>query len=504
MNIASFAEFESYNRGRLSRSGKYLRGKCHIHGGDNQQSGQFNTETGHYKCHQCGFFGYDREYTNGGNRNTFKPYMHSARDQREQPKIKPVRTDLAGLMARYQATLPGSPGEEYLGRRGISLELAQRYGAGYGKDKHGIERVIFPHTSPSGEILNIYGRAVSDGIKLKHKHMAGNKGIFNAQALHNGMVFICEAPFDALSLIAAGHENVCAIFGNTGLSNKWEWVKSKVLIFCFDNDKGGEKWRQLAAEATLNGKRVYYLEKECYQGFKDLNEVWTKTGKIDVGDLPEPPDEQEIIEEPSSEVAPSSHHEGVSISPELSADPDPLPGDGADRDPGSAGGRAQIPGPNSTEGEQPDLVAALPPGQRARRAAIETIVRHYRAGVYPWAKEQHPDCILQQDRLWEEMDRAAESGDEVAAQAAGSALVSLWDVLHRQYAEVFGPAEERQEENSSALPAELAERPGEPRQEPDVPAEVEVPLGKWSRDILKREAVKVKTVPLRGIVCELI
>lgn len=473
MNIVSFAEFESYNRGRLSRSGKYLRGKCHIHGGDNQQSGQFNTETGHYKCHQCGFFGYDREYTNGGNGNTFKPYMHSARDQREQPKIKPVRTDLAGLMARYQTTLPGSPGEEYLRRRGISLELAQRYGAGYGKDKHGIERVIFPHTSPSGEILNIYGRAVSDGIKLKHKHMAGNKGIFNAQALHNGMVFICEAPFDALSLIAAGHENSCAIFGNTGLSNKWQWVKAKILIFCFDNDSGGEKWKQLAAEAILNGKKVYFLEQECYQGFKDLNEVWMKTGKIEVGDLPELPDEQDKTEEPSSEVAPSSHHEESFLStfPELTV-------------------------LNSAEGELDDLLQGLSPTERAKREAIITVNHQYQGGTYSWLEEHHPDSLSQSIALWEAMDAAAEADDEPGTKQAGAALVTLWQGLKEKYAAVFAPADPVRQDGF--LPDELDADPSA------APAEVTAPLGEWNRKILKRDSVKVSKSASGSIICELI
>jgi len=312
----TLADVETYNGGSLRRSGKYLRGKCPVHGGNSPTSFQYNPETGHWKCFKCGEWGYIRDGA------TTRPAA-TAMPEPQKQEIKPVRSALAELMAKYQTALPGSPGEEYLKKRGISLELAQKHGAGYGEFKQGIWRVVFPHTSPSGEIISIYGRAIDDNVKLKHKHMAGNKGVFNAATLSCGMVFLCEGPFDALSLIAAGHENTCAIFGNTGLSNKWQWVKAKILIFCFDDDTGGEKWKQLAAEATLKGKKVYFLEKECYQGYKDLNEVWVKTGRIDVGDLPEPPDEREKAEEPSSEAAPSPHHEEsfLSILQELSLSP---------------------------------------------------------------------------------------------------------------------------------------------------------------------------------------
>lgn len=317
MSTITLAEVEAYNGGSLRRSGKYLRGKCLVHGGNSPTSFQYNPETGHWKCFKCGEWGYIRDGA------VSRPTTPAARLEPSKQEIKPVRSDLAGLMANYQTALPGSPGETYLKRRGISLELALKYGVGYGKEKGGIERVIFPHTSPSGEIISLYGRAIDDGVKIRHKHLSGNKGVFNAAAFSCDMVFLCEGAPDALSLIAAGHENTCAIFGNTGLSNKWEWVKAKVLIFCFDNDTGGEKWKQLAAEATLKGKKVYFLEKECYQGYKDLNEVWVKTGKIDVGELPELPEEQKKTEEPSSKVAPSLHHEEsfLSIFPEFSLSP---------------------------------------------------------------------------------------------------------------------------------------------------------------------------------------
>jgi len=246
------------------------------------------------------------------------------------------------------------------------------------------------------------------------------------------MVFLCEGAPDALSLIAAGHENTCAIFGNTGLSNKWEWVKAKVLIFCFDNDTGGEKWKQLAAEATLKGKKVYFLEKECYRGFKDLNEVWVKTGKIDVGELPELPEEQGKTEEPTSKVAPSLHHEEsfLSILPELSLSP------------------AE---PNTTRPEQADLCSEYLTALNVRIQALEAeYAAEYGEGetckelsektFYP---EEQRQQYLKRSELLATIERLKQERDQALAEGR-----TIWE---------SGPSDEflRQKGDSSFLPAEV-------------------------------------------------
>ena len=60
-------------------------------------------------------------------------------------------------------------------------------------------------------LVNLYGRAVGlDGVtpkEIRHDHLPGPKGYFNAAGLVNGdgPLLICEGPFDALGLIAAGY-----------------------------------------------------------------------------------------------------------------------------------------------------------------------------------------------------------------------------------------------------------------------------------------------------------
>ena len=96
----------------------------------------------------------------------------------------------------FQAALPGSRGEAYLQQRGIPLALAQQHGVGYappGTWPHAARdwwggRVVCPHTTPDGSLVNLYGRAVGTAAQVpkakRHDHLPGAKGYFNAAALH--------------------------------------------------------------------------------------------------------------------------------------------------------------------------------------------------------------------------------------------------------------------------------------------------------------------------------
>jgi DNA primase len=205
------------------------------------------------------------------------------------PEPKQNHYDLQRLSQAYQAALPNSWGAEYLRRRGISLELALRYGVGYaspGTWAHKARdwkwgRLVFPHTDPDDQLINFYGRAVGSDEKVpktqRHDHLPGSKAYYNAAALHEGTgpLFITEGVFDALSLIAAGYTRTIAIFGVNGW--RWEWLGRDVtsLVFALDADQTGQNsWRTLAREACLRGKKVGFFPPEAYGGHKDINEAW--------------------------------------------------------------------------------------------------------------------------------------------------------------------------------------------------------------------------------------
>ena len=196
----------------------------------------------------------------------------------------------------FQAALPGSRGETYLQQRGISLALAQQHGVGYAapgiwphpaRDWRG-GRVVFPHTTADGRLVNLYGRAVGTAEQVpkanRHDHLPGAKGYFNAPALQAGAgpLWVCEGAFDALALLAAGCTRVIAIFGVQGW--RWDWVREvRELVFALDADLAGQQQRrQLARQAALRGKQVAVLEPAAYGGYKDVSAAWA-VGVLAVG-----------------------------------------------------------------------------------------------------------------------------------------------------------------------------------------------------------------------------
>jgi DNA primase len=259
--------------------GKSIRVFCPFHGGDRQRSLRVDDISGRFHCFACGAWGYVDE-----SRTEF------LRDRVPVPRCSvspppPKFEDRAALLSAYQRELPRA--EAYLeGVRGIPLELASRHGVGFsssGRWAHrsrdcSAGRIVFPHTTPSGEVVNLYGRAASAEAprELRHDHLPGPKGYFNASVLTalEGPLYVCEGPFDALSLMAAGISNrVVAIFGLRGW--RWEWSRRvREMVLALDADAAGSAaWKELGREARLRGIRVSVMED--YSGCKDLNEAWT-------------------------------------------------------------------------------------------------------------------------------------------------------------------------------------------------------------------------------------
>jgi hypothetical protein len=306
--------------------GQALRAFCPFHGSDQQRSLRVRLDTGRFSCFACGAWGYteearqrwqaERRYRSAGleflgslrmrqdcgERGRSSSIPFSAPGPPQQPEPLSARRALTHHLTAFQAALPGSRGEAYLRQRGIPLALAQSAGVGYaakGTWPHTVRdwrwgRLVVPHTNPDGEVVNLYGRAVgttSVPKGLRHDHLPGAKGYFNAAALRTGEgpLFVCEGVFDALSLMAAGHSRVVAIFGVHDW--RWEWVRTiRELVLALDADATGQQhWREIARQAGLRGKRVAILPPEAYGGHKDINDAWV-AGILTVGDWPGTPE----------------------------------------------------------------------------------------------------------------------------------------------------------------------------------------------------------------------
>lgn len=293
--------------------GRVIRAFCPFHGSDKQRSLRVDVSSGRFKCFACGAWGYTEEARQrwAAEHKQERPAQRGAQPAAVQrnprtirPRVEkepqPARPDLADSLRTYQKALPGSLGEEYLKRRGISLELAQRYGVGYAAAntwpgrpwKWG--RVVFPLTDPDGEIISMYGRAVGSNAKVpktqRHDILSGDKGYFRGAALRQGEgpLFVCEGTFDALALAAAGHTRVTAIIGVKGW--RWTWARDvKKIVLALDGDKAGQAaWRELARGARLRGKQVYFLPPEAYGEHKDASAAWA-AGVLNVGEIPKEP-----------------------------------------------------------------------------------------------------------------------------------------------------------------------------------------------------------------------
>lgn len=287
-------------------NGTKARAFCPFHGSDHQRSLEINLETGRFHCFSCKAWGYLADHRQQRAGQTPTERTAPALPRFTPPKQpQPVRDDLPDLLDKYQRALPGSLGERFLRWRGIPLELAQQYGAGYAapgtwpnpnRDWR-LGRVVFPMTTPDGTLISFYGRAVGDHRVPKgdrHDKLVGDAAWFNAAAVRQGDGPLCitEGIFDALSMIVAGHTRTVALIGVSGW--RWDWLSDvpDLLLALDADDTGQQEWRKQARQAVLRGKQVVYLAPEAYGDCKDVNEALV-AGVLRIGEWPTPPAEPE-------------------------------------------------------------------------------------------------------------------------------------------------------------------------------------------------------------------
>lgn len=183
---------------------------------------------------------------------------------------------------------------EYIEKRGITLETAERFNLGYRpKWKPAMQsplpytpRIIIP-TSDFSYSARYCGDPVPDGIAKVMKK--GHIRLFNtAAASRKCALFLCEGEFDAMSI--EQHGGAAIALG--GVSNKNRFLqaapkllknRTEPLIIALDADPAG---KQTAAEilTALHGMRrnkqipLFKIRLfTAYCGTKDINELHTKS-----------------------------------------------------------------------------------------------------------------------------------------------------------------------------------------------------------------------------------
>lgn len=128
--------------------------------------------------------------------------------------------------------------------------------------------LIVPIFNDAGDVTEVYGRRLDDGGKsgIKHLYLPGpHVGIFNAAALNEPEVILCEALLDALTFLAAGFANVSTIYGTEGFTDElFEALKRKKVQrvkLAYDADDAGERAAARdAARLRAVGIEVYRVK----------------------------------------------------------------------------------------------------------------------------------------------------------------------------------------------------------------------------------------------------
>jgi len=165
-----------------------------------------------------------------------------------------------------------------LEKLGVITKLKDRY---YETFK---DCIIFPIIDNEGNTLEIYGRAINDNAKVKHRYLKGkHEGVFNSKAFKvYEEIIITESIIDALSVYALGFKNVSSSFGIQGFTENhlklMEENNTRRIVIAYDNDQAGKlaslKLQEKLKEAGFINTRILTLP----QGIKDINEYLTKGG----------------------------------------------------------------------------------------------------------------------------------------------------------------------------------------------------------------------------------
>jgi DNA primase len=291
-----------------------------------------------YHCFGCGAhgsaIGFIMQYSGlgfietveelAGNAGLQVPKQIAARRQDEAKKA-PLTEFMARAAKYYRDQLKASPrAVDYLKGRGLSGEIAARFGLGYAPDgwqnldqvfpdyraaelaECGLvidneqgrrydrfrDRIMFPILDQRGNVIGFGGRILDQGepkylnspetpLFEKGRELYGLPQA--RKAIHDGdRVIVVEGYMDVVGLAQSGVENVVASLGTatTGMHLQKLFRMTDHVVFCFDRDSAGDKaaWRamEVSLEYLADNKNVEILQME---GSQDPDEYIREHGR---------------------------------------------------------------------------------------------------------------------------------------------------------------------------------------------------------------------------------
>jgi DNA primase len=295
---------------KLTRAGREWRACCPFHD-EKTPSFYVNDAKGFYHCFGCSahgdairwmtdqrglpFMDAVKELANAASMEVPAP---DPREAQRQERAAGLHDAMAAAEAWFTEQLNGVEGGEaraYLKKRGISPELAQKFGIGLAPDSRGrlrsalskfgdpmlIEcglliavddkepydrfrgRLMIPIRDPRGRTIGFGGRILGKG-EPKYLNSPDTPLFDKGRTLWNldkaagasrkaGRLIVVEGYMDAIALAGAGIEEVVAPNGTALTEHQIErlWRLIDVPVVCFDGDSAGQKAAARAAHRAL-------------------------------------------------------------------------------------------------------------------------------------------------------------------------------------------------------------------------------------------------------------
>jgi DNA primase len=183
-----------------------------------------------------------------------------------------------GLRLPQKTRVAGADIRERLTRLGVYRESGHEHLNGC---------IVFPITSESGQITEIYGRKIVEnqtpGLP-KHLYLPGpHVGVWNMAALHSREVILCEAVIDALTFWCAGYRNVTTAYGVEGFTDELEnaivGAKVERVLIAFDRDEAGDRGAEKVSARLM--ARGVECRRVLFPHGQDANEYARKVQPAD-------------------------------------------------------------------------------------------------------------------------------------------------------------------------------------------------------------------------------
>jgi DNA primase catalytic core len=130
--------------------------------------------------------------------------------------------------------------------------------------------VVIPIIASSGEITEVYGRKITEGLRPgtpNHLYLPGpHRGVWNEAALaEHQEIILCEALIDALTFWSVGFRNVTASYGIEGFTadhlTAFKAHGTKRVLIAYDRDEAGDRAAErLGSQLTAAGLDAYRIQ----------------------------------------------------------------------------------------------------------------------------------------------------------------------------------------------------------------------------------------------------